>query len=453
MKMHDSRSAGGMASTSSPALREYPSKLFVESTTFCNLRCPMCVKQAADSKVVDADMSQQTFAALEAAFPFLESLVLNGIGEPLMHPHILEWIRRARQIMPDNAWVGFQSNGLMLDRSLADKLVDAGLDRICLSVDGVKPETFSKVRKGEDLSDMDRAFRVLREARQGQSECRLRIGAEFVAMRENFCQLPDTVRWVAERGADFVIVSHALPYDISGIAQTAYDNSIDAAVEIYQRWKRQMEADGLDIKAYDYMVWEKEQVLPRTVDPQVRKVNQMVGRMRAEARKKDIFMDVMQLLRRDEAMVSAVQEVFEEARQVAAAMGIEIKLPVVTPRYERECPFVTKGSAFISWNGDVHPCYYLWHHYRCWVNDWDRLVKPKVFGNVNRQPLLDIWRSEDFRIFREHVVEFDYPYCSNCGVAPCDLVQEEDFEQDCFTNPEPCGSCLWAMGLLQCLQD
>jgi hypothetical protein len=38
-------------------------------------------------------------------------------------------------------------------------------------------------------------------------------------------------------------------------------------------------------------------------------------------------------------------------------------------------------------------------------------------------------------------------------VAPCDLVQEEDFEQDCFTNPEPCGACQWAMGLLQCLQD
>lgn len=451
--MNSNRPEEASASLESAALRPYPSKLFVESTTFCNLRCPMCVKQAADSKVIDADMSQKTFAALEPVFPHLESLVLNGIGEPLMHPHLLEWVKRARQLMPEDAWIGFQSNGLLIDRNWARDLVEAGLDRICLSVDGVKPETFSKVREGEDISDMDRAFRMLNEARQRQQGSRLKIGVEFVAMRENFRQLPDTVRWVAQRGADFMIVGHALPYDISGINQTTFDNSIDVAVELYEKWKRIMAAEGLDIRAYDYMVWEKERVVPKTVDSQIRKVNQMVGRMRAEARKQDIFMDVIQLMRRDEELLAEIEDAFGEAQRVADEMGIEIKLPALTPRYERECPFVTKGSAFISWDGDVHPCYYLWHHYRCYINDWDRLVKPKVFGNVNKQPLLDIWRSEEFRTFREHVVDFDYPYCSNCGVAPCDLVQEEDFDVDCFTNPEPCGACQWAMGLLQCLQD
>ena len=183
-------------------------------------------------------------------------------------------------------------------------------------------------------------------------------------MRENFRQLPDTVRWVAQRGADFMIVGHALPYDISGINQTTFDNSIDVAVELYEKWKRIMAAEGLDIRAYDYMVWEKERVVPKTVDSQIRKVNQMVGRMRAEARKQDIFMDVIQLMRRDEELLAEIEDAFGEAQRVADEMGIEIKLPALTPRYERECPFVTKGSAFISWDGDVHPCYYLWHHYR-----------------------------------------------------------------------------------------
>jgi len=450
--MNCNRPAEASASPESAALREYPSKLFVESTTFCNLRCPMCVKQAADSKVIDADMPQKTFAALEPVFPHLESLVLNGIGEPLMHPHLLKWVRRARQSMPDDAWIGFQSNGLLLDRNWARDLVQSGLDRICLSVDGVRPETFSKVRQGEDISDMDRAFRVLAEARRSHPGSRLKVGSEFVAMRENFRQLPDTVRWVAERGADFVIITHALPYDISQINQTAFDNCIDVAVEIYEKWKRYIAGQHLDVQSYDYMVWEKERVIPEAVDSQVRKVNQLIGQMRAEARQKDIFMDIVRLLKRDAAMIAEVEDVFGEAQRVAEQMGIELKLPAITPRYERECPFVSKGSAFISWDGDVHPCYYLWHHYRCYINDWDRMVKPKVFGNVNDQPLLDIWRSEAFRTFREHVVRFDFPYCTNCGVAPCDLVQEENFEHDCFTNPEPCGACQWSLGLMQCLQ-
>ena len=78
-------------------LREYPSKLFVETTTFCNLRCPMCVKQAADSNIIDADMSDAIFSALEPVFPRLEALLLNGIGEALMHPQLLEFIHRARR--------------------------------------------------------------------------------------------------------------------------------------------------------------------------------------------------------------------------------------------------------------------------------------------------------------------------------------------------------------------
>jgi putative metalloenzyme radical SAM/SPASM domain maturase len=434
------------------AFRPYPSKLFVETTTHCNLLCPMCVKQAADSRVIDGDLSQATFAALEPAFPHLESLVLNGIGEPLMHPQLLEWVARARQEMPDNAWIGFQSNGLLLEKPIAQFLVAAGLDRICLSVDGVSPDTFSKVREGESLSDMERAFAVLAETRRAQPGNRLRVGAEFVTMRENFRQLPDTVRWVAERGADFFIVSQTLPYDPASVQQTTYHNASEAAIELFDKWKKQLADMDLDIRLYNYMSWERERVLKRSVDPRIVEVNKMVNRMRNEARKTDVFLDVIQMLQRDTALQAEVEDIYGRAQRVADEMGIELKLPVITPLAERKCDFVTGGSAFISWYGGVHPCYYLWHQYRCYINDWDRLIKVKEFGNVNERPLLEIWNDDEFKTFRRNVVEFDYPYCANCSVAPCDLVQEEDFVHDCFANNEPCSTCQWAMGLLQCLQ-
>jgi putative metalloenzyme radical SAM/SPASM domain maturase len=444
--------ASAAAANEEAAFRPYPSKLFVETTTYCNLLCPMCVKQAADSRIIDGHLSQQTFAALEPAFPFLESLVLNGIGEPLMHPHLLEWVARARQKMPASAWIGFQSNGLLLDKQTALDLVDAGLDRICLSVDGVSPDTFSRVREGESLSDMEKAFAVLAEARHARPGCRLKVGSEFVTMRENFHQLPDTIRWVAERGADFFIVSQAVPYGPAQANQITYHNASEAAVELFDTWKQKMADMGLDIYKYDYMAWERERVLEHHVDPRIRQINAMVTEMRAEARKLDIFMDVMQLLKRDTTLQSEVETIYGEAQRVADEMGIELKLPVTIPLAERKCDFVTGGSAFISWDGGVHPCYHLWHRYRCYINDWDRLVKPKEFGHLSERPLLEIWNDSGFRTFRRNVAKFDYPYCANCCVAPCDLVQAEDFLHDCFANDEPCGSCPWAMGLLQCLQ-
>ena len=94
----------------------------------------------------------------------------------------------------------------------------------------------------------------------------------------------------------------------------------------------------------------------------------------------------------------------------------------------------------------------MWHGYRCFIDDWNRYVTPKVFGNVVADDLLQLCNRPDFRRFRENVLIHDYPYCSNCSVAPCDYIEADDFEQDCFLGVEPCGACLWSMGLLQCLQ-
>ena len=99
-----------------PHRRPFPSKLFVELTTRCNLRCAMCVKQAPGQRLVQGDMSDETFARIAPAFPHLESLVLNGIGEPTLHRGLEAFIEQAKAAMPAGSWVGFQTNGQLLGR-------------------------------------------------------------------------------------------------------------------------------------------------------------------------------------------------------------------------------------------------------------------------------------------------------------------------------------------------
>ena len=89
-----------------PALAGAPRKLFVETTTRCNLRCRMCVKQTRDNGVAEGDLSPALFDALKPALPNAESLVLSGIGEPLLHPHLEGFIRTAKELMPAGSWVG-----------------------------------------------------------------------------------------------------------------------------------------------------------------------------------------------------------------------------------------------------------------------------------------------------------------------------------------------------------
>ncbi|HSQ15861.1 MAG TPA: radical SAM protein, partial [Candidatus Binatia bacterium] len=124
-----------------PALREHPGKLFVEVTTRCNMNCAMCVKQTDVGDEAEGDLSMPLFETLAPAFRGLEALILNGVGEPLLHPRLEEMIRAARARMPGEGWVGFQSNGLLLTGARAVSLASAGLDRVCFSIDGVSPET------------------------------------------------------------------------------------------------------------------------------------------------------------------------------------------------------------------------------------------------------------------------------------------------------------------------
>lgn len=430
----------------SPALRDHPSKLFVEVTTRCNLGCIMCVKQAAGNRMPEGDLSTEDFDALEAAFPRLEALVLNGVGEPLIHPGLEEFIRRARKLMPKDGWVGFQSNGLLLSRTRAVSLAKAGLDRICLSIDAVSPETFRKVREGGELEGVERALSAMASAKTGCGRPDLQVGVEFVVMRGNLGELPAALHWAAARGASFAIVTHMLPYDEHHGKQAAFDTNTDEAVAIFKEWKQKAEREGLDIHRYFEILWR----YAKTVEE--RRLVAFVEAMKADAVRRGIFLDLKKLLGVDWERLEGVSAIFEEAGEVARKEGVDLRLPGIALREKRSCSFVEEGGAFVSWEGAVSPCYFLWHRYSCFAHGWKQLVQPKVFGLLSEKDILAIWNGRDFRAFRENVMRYDYPYCSSCSLAPCDYVQTEEFEQDCHIRNVPCGSCLWCMGVFQCLR-
>jgi putative metalloenzyme radical SAM/SPASM domain maturase len=430
-----------------PILREYPSKLFVETTTHCNLGCSMCVKQTGQCAIAEGMMSATTFKALEPALLRAEALILNGVGEPLLHPDIDTFIAQAKKLMPRNSWIGFQSNGLLIDDLRARSLLEAGLDRICISVDAVTPEKLEQLREGAEISNLDRAFSALSKAKFSVGRPDFQIGVEIVVMRSNLTELPDTLHWAASRGATFALVTHVLPYDEKHAEQAVYESCSGQAIALFNRWREKAAAAAVDIHRYPRILWNYSK------NAEEQRVVDFVEQMKADAEQQQVFLDLKKLFNLDTTGLDRVGEVFARAEQVAEQEGLELKLPELVLKEDRRCEFVEDGSAFVSWQGDVHPCYFLWHSYHCFAGGWRQMVKPKIFGNLNEQRhLLAIWNSAEFRTFRENVTGYDYPYCSSCGLAPCDYVQTEQFEQDCHINSEPCGSCLWCMGLFQCLR-
>lgn len=428
------------------AVNEHPAKLFVEVTTLCNLQCGMCVKQNGIGGIPEGSMSPETFERLAPVFPHLDSLVLNGIGEPLLHPQLEAFIAQARTLLPEGASIGFQSNGMALTDERAASLVDAGLDRICISLDTVSDDSFRSIRSGGEMGGIVAAFASLNKAKSRRGGRGLRIGIEFVLMRDNLAELPEAVRWAGRAGASFAIVTQLLPYQKELVEQAAYDTNTTAAIAVYEHWKAQALQEGLDIRRYLDTLTK----VART--PEEERIVAIVEKMRSDAEAKGITLHMDKLFRRDEEWLASAEAIFDEARRAARESGVDLTLPGMAPRNTRKCEFVEGNSAFVSWDGNVHPCYFLWHRYACYVGGVAKRVKPWVLGNVRDRELLAIWNDAASRSFRERVLRYKFPFCFDCGFALCDYVGEEEFEQDCYIEPVPCGACLWCTGLFYCLQ-
>src|ERR1039457_4435994 len=256
MSTADLKQCGTESNSFEAALRRLPTKLFVETTTRCNLNCCMCVKQNRGSEVREGDFSPELFTRLETAFPHLEALILNGIGEPLLNPHIESFIRGAKKVMPSNGWIGFQSNGLLITNQRALSLVDAGLDKVCISIDAIAPEQFKKLREGGDVDAVEMALQALANAKTQCNRPEVKIGIEFVAMQSNLRELPTTIEWAARRGASFAIVTHVLPYDELHAHEAMFCSVSDQALSLYNSWRRKAATAGIDIQRYSAIRWK-----------------------------------------------------------------------------------------------------------------------------------------------------------------------------------------------------
>src|SRR4051812_46164116 len=182
-----------------------PEHLQVEVSGACNLRCRMClVRYAPAIGRRDGALTYEDFLALLAWVPDLQRLTLQGLGEPLLSPHLLDMIRYAAA---RGVHVGFNTNGVLLTRRIADALVEAGTRHVHVSLDGARAETYEDVRHGTGMApragQVGRGVRTLRglPAARGDTP-RPRVVLVFVAMRRNVDELEALVDLGADVGVD-----------------------------------------------------------------------------------------------------------------------------------------------------------------------------------------------------------------------------------------------------------
>lgn len=173
--------------------------LQVESALACNLRCVMCpwpeyAKRAKNRGIMTPDI----WNAIRPHLPQVRSVDFTGGGEPLLQPNLLDWVREAHAA---GCETGILTNGLLLTESKAAKLLEAGVDWICVSMDGATEELYAQIRIGSNFERVAKNVGNLSRLRVGKTP---KLMLNFVLMTINFHQVEEIVRLASRLGVDQV---------------------------------------------------------------------------------------------------------------------------------------------------------------------------------------------------------------------------------------------------------
>jgi radical SAM protein with 4Fe4S-binding SPASM domain len=196
--------------------RETPREVYIEPTNRCNELCQTCPRTFT-TREPEADLDLARFTAVLDQLPGVERVVLHGLGEPLLARDLPEMVAEARR---RGARVLFNTNALALHRRLAERLVGAGLDELRVSMDAADRRTYLAIRGVDGYEKaMRRTADFCRLLRELGAE-RPRVSLVFMAIRENFGQLPAVIERAGEMGVRTVILQRLVHFE-TGLAVEA----------------------------------------------------------------------------------------------------------------------------------------------------------------------------------------------------------------------------------------
>ena len=140
--------------------------LRISLTDKCNLRCVYCMPEDMTFRpraelLQDDEIYRLVHIFTELGF---HKFRLTG-GEPTVRANFVEIVRRIAGT-PGVRTVAMTTNGLLLDK-LARPLVEAGLQRVNISIDTLNPEKFKKLTRWGNVEDVWRGIHAAEEAGLG----------------------------------------------------------------------------------------------------------------------------------------------------------------------------------------------------------------------------------------------------------------------------------------------
>ncbi len=214
--------------------RGFPYALSIEPTTACNLGCPECpsgLKQFTRERGrLDVALNEKLLDEVKNTVFYINYYFQ---GEPFLHPNFLELVQAAKR---RKIYTSTSTNAHFISKDRATQIVNSGLDRLIISIDGLTQETYESYRVDGQLKKVLEGTRYLLEAKQRMKSKTPFIIFQFLATSANEHEIQYLDELVKEYPVDEVRIKTAQFYSYEN------GNVLMPKNEDYSRYKKK--ADG-----------------------------------------------------------------------------------------------------------------------------------------------------------------------------------------------------------------
>jgi MoaA/NifB/PqqE/SkfB family radical SAM enzyme len=233
-----------------PSERRLP-VIQIEITSRCQMDCVFCVHRGLKGHWVHGDLPWELYRdAIAPELHHFELVYLQGWGEPTLHPRLWDMLDLAKRAV---CRTGFTTNGAQLTTDFATRLLETGIDILCISVAGASAETHEALRVGSHFESLVNNVESLVQLKVQRNSDRPWLELHFLMTRTNIHELPSFVELAARLGADEAVatnLTYAPTLDLDSLRAFHCDHPEPGYQELVALAQENARALGINFRTY-----------------------------------------------------------------------------------------------------------------------------------------------------------------------------------------------------------
>ena len=166
----------------------YPGRIEVEVSTVCPYRCVKC--EHTYWKEEQENMTYAQFLHILNQFPDLRAISCSGIGHGFNNP---DFPKMLKYVKSKQLFTQFFDPFQVINEERARMLIELGVDKIWMSLDGATKETYEYLQNGLKFDVVIKNAKRLIQLKKEMNSRFPELSFHFIITKENVHEMPDVI--------------------------------------------------------------------------------------------------------------------------------------------------------------------------------------------------------------------------------------------------------------------